>query len=121
MGDQGTPEDRSDRLPGPIRKFIDPEASSSTSPAEQVPEVAAREGAHSYDAPGAAAAAYTNTARYVTRPIAPLVAGATLRAALGAPFLIAGVLKSIYDLGLYLTFRTVAVEGERATEPGTAG
>ena len=68
-----------------------------------------------------AAAAYTNTARYVTRPIAPLLAGATLRGALGAPFFIAGTLKSIYDLGLYLTFRTVAVEGERATEPGTAG
>ena len=67
-----------------------------------------------------AAAAYTNTARYVTRPIAPLIAGATLRAGLGAPFLIAGALKSVYDLGLYLTFRTVAVEGERAREPATA-
>lgn len=57
-----------------------------------------------------AAAAYTNTARYFTRPIAPLIAGPTLRAGLGAPFLIAGALKSVYDLGLYLTFRTVAVE-----------
>ena len=37
-----------------------------------------------------AAAAYTNTARYITRPIAPLIAGATLRGALGAPFFIAG-------------------------------
>src|SRR5919109_3910030 len=62
------------------------------------------------------AAAYTNTARYLTRPIAPLIAGATLRAGLGAPFLIAGALKSVYDLGVYLTFRTVAVEGERARE-----
>jgi predicted MFS family arabinose efflux permease len=68
-----------------------------------------------------AAAAYTNTARYLTRPIAPLAAGATLRVGLGAPFLIAGTLKSVYDLGLYLTFRTVAVEGERAPEPATAG
>jgi MFS family permease len=68
-----------------------------------------------------AAAAYTNTARYLTRPIAPLVAGATLRAGLGAPFVIAGALKSVYDFGLYLTFRTVDVEGERPPEPATAG
>jgi MFS family permease len=68
-----------------------------------------------------AAAAYTNTARYLTRPIAPLAAGATLRVGLGAPFLIAGTLKSVYDLGLYLTFRTVAVEGERPPEAATAG
>lgn len=67
-----------------------------------------------------AAAAYTNTARYLTRPIAPLAAGAALRAGLGAPFLIAGTLKSVYDLGLYLTFRTVAVEEERPSEPATA-
>jgi hypothetical protein len=68
-----------------------------------------------------AAAAYTNTARYVTRPIAPLLAGATLRVGLGAPFLIAGALKSAYDLGLDFTLRSVAVEGERAREPATAG
>jgi hypothetical protein len=67
-----------------------------------------------------AAAAYTNTARYLTRPIAPLIAGPTLRLGLGAPFLIAGTLKSVYDLGLYLTFRTVDVEGERARAPATA-
>ena len=30
------------------------------------------------------AAAYTNTARYLTRPIAPLIGGAALRAGLGA-------------------------------------
>ena len=68
-----------------------------------------------------AAAAYTNTARYLTRPIAPLIASATLRGALGAPFFIAGTLKSLYDLGLYITFRRVVVEGERAREPATAG
>jgi MFS family permease len=60
-----------------------------------------------------AAAAYTNTARYLTRPIAPLIAGATLRGALGAPFFIAGTLKSVYDLGLYLLFRNVTIEGEQ--------
>jgi predicted MFS family arabinose efflux permease len=68
-----------------------------------------------------AAAAYTNTARYLTRPVAPLIAGATLRGALGAPFLIAGALKSVYDLGLYVLFRNVEVEGERPSEPAPAG
>ncbi len=60
-----------------------------------------------------AAAAYTNTARYVTRPIAPLIAGAAIRGALGAPFVIAGALKSVYDLGLYALFRNVDVGTER--------
>jgi predicted MFS family arabinose efflux permease len=68
-----------------------------------------------------AAAAYTNTARYLTRPIAPLIAGATLRGALGAPFFIAGALKSVYDAGLYLLFRNVTVDGEHPREPATAG
>src|SRR5205823_777524 len=54
-----------------------------------------------------AAAAYTNTARYLTRPLAPLLAGVALRGALGAPFVIAGTLKSVYDIGLYALFRRV--------------
>ena len=57
-----------------------------------------------------AAAAYTNTARYVTRPVAPLLAGVALRGALGAPFVIAGALKSLYDVGLYAIFRSVPVD-----------
>ncbi len=57
-----------------------------------------------------AAAAYTNTARYVTRPVAPLLGGAALTVALGAPFVIAGVLKSVYDVGLYVMFRRVKVD-----------
>jgi predicted MFS family arabinose efflux permease len=65
-----------------------------------------------------AAAAYTNTARYLTRPVAPLAAAATLRVALGAPFLVAGVLKSVYDVGLYVLFRDVDVEaGTRHSSP----
>ena len=68
-----------------------------------------------------AAAAYTNTARYIARPIAPLIAGATLRGALGAPFFIAGALKSVYDLGLYALFRNVAIEEERPRQPAAAG
>ena len=54
-----------------------------------------------------AAAAYTNTARYAVRPVAPLLAGPLLQVALGAPFLVAGALKSVYDLGLYALFRRV--------------
>jgi predicted MFS family arabinose efflux permease len=54
-----------------------------------------------------AAAAYTNTARTLTRPVAPLLAGAALRIGLGAPFLIAGTLKSAYDVGLWVLFRNV--------------
>jgi predicted MFS family arabinose efflux permease len=56
-----------------------------------------------------AAAAYTNTARYVTRPVGPLVGGVSMTLWLGAPFLIAGALKSVYDLGLYAIFRRVKV------------
>src|SRR5262249_38799781 len=59
-----------------------------------------------------AAAAYTNTARYLTRPIAPLVAGAVIRGSLGVPFLVAGALKSVYDVGLYLVFRDVRLDAE---------
>ena len=68
-----------------------------------------------------AAAAYTNTARYLTRPIAPLLAGAAIRGALGAPFVIAGALKSVYDLGLYVLFRSVTVESEHPREAATTG
>jgi MFS family permease len=60
-----------------------------------------------------AAAAYTNTARYLVRPLAPLVAGALLQGAwLGTPFLVAGALKSAYDLGLYRLFRNIRPETE---------
>lgn len=58
-----------------------------------------------------AAAAYTNTSRYVARPIGPLVAGPILTVSLGAPFVIAGALKSVYDLGLYALFRDVEPPG----------
>jgi MFS family permease len=52
-----------------------------------------------------AAAGYTNTARYLARPLAPLVAGATLQGSLGAPFVLAGAVKSVYDVALYAMFR----------------
>lgn len=66
-----------------------------------------------------AAAAYTNTARYVTRPLAPLLAGAAVRAGLGVPFVLAGVLKCIYDLGFYAAFRNVPLSSRSV--PSRAG
>ena len=57
-----------------------------------------------------AAAAYTNAARTLARPAAPLLAGAALRVGLGAPFLIAGTLKCVYDLGLWVLFREVPLD-----------
>jgi hypothetical protein len=66
-----------------------------------------------------AASAYTNTARYVVRPVGPALAGASQSVALGAPFLIAGVVKGAYDLVLWRWFRTVELPAEEvaATEP----
>jgi MFS family permease len=58
-----------------------------------------------------AAAAYTNTARYATRPLAPLLAGVAVRGGLGVPFVVAGALKSVYDVGLYVMFRSIATPG----------
>ena len=54
-----------------------------------------------------AAAGYTNAARYVSRPLAPVVAGAVAGVSLVSPFLIAGTVKSVYDLTLYVMFRRV--------------
>lgn len=59
-----------------------------------------------------AAAACTNTARYLTRPVGPLLAGATQTLAIGAPFLIAGSIKSAYDLVLWRWFRNVELPSE---------
>jgi len=58
-----------------------------------------------------AAAAYTNTARYVVRPAGPALGGYLMqKVALGAPFVAAGALKIVYDLVLLATFRRVAVD-----------
>ena len=54
-----------------------------------------------------AAAAYTNTARYLSRPVGPTVAGALMqRTALAAPFVAAGAIKLVYDLVVYVAFRS---------------
>jgi len=54
-----------------------------------------------------AAASVTNAARYVTRPAGAVLAGVAQSVALGFPFVIAGTLKSIYDLTLWRWFRRV--------------
>jgi predicted MFS family arabinose efflux permease len=59
-----------------------------------------------------AAAAYTNTARYVVRPAGPALAGAAASAWLGAPFVIAGGIKAAYDLVLWTWFRRVPLPEE---------
>lgn len=58
------------------------------------------------------AAAYTNTARYVTRPFGPPIASALSQVALGLPFVVAGSLKVVYDLTLWGWFRRVPLPEE---------
>jgi len=59
-----------------------------------------------------AAAAYTNTARYLTRPVAPSVGGALMsHVGLGSPFFAAGGLKIVYDILIYFQFRKVPDPG----------
>lgn len=67
-----------------------------------------------------AAAAYTNTARYVARPFGPLLSGVTQQAALGLPFFIGGGVKIAYDLALWNWFRRVPLHEppEPARPPG---
>lgn len=59
-----------------------------------------------------AAVATTNVARYLARPVGPLLAGAAQRVALGLPFLIGGGVKVIYDLVLYAWFRRIPLPAE---------
>ena len=55
-----------------------------------------------------AAAAFTNTARYVARPFGPAIGSALMQhVAFGAPFVAAGALKSVYDLVLWRVFKRV--------------
>jgi MFS family permease len=54
-----------------------------------------------------AAAGYTNAARHLVRPAGPALASLSMGMAAGLPFLMAGGLKVIYDLALYVTFRRV--------------
>ena len=54
-----------------------------------------------------AAAATTNTARYLTRPAGAAIGGVVASHAIGAPLLIAGSITTVYDLILWRWFRTV--------------
>ena len=54
-----------------------------------------------------AAAAYTNAARHVVRPVGPALASVSMTMAAGVPFLVAGGLKAVYDVALYFMFRRV--------------
>jgi predicted MFS family arabinose efflux permease len=59
-----------------------------------------------------AAAATTNSARYLTRPAGVVLGGLVGSVAIGAPFVIAGSIKSVYDLVLWRWFRTVPLREE---------
>jgi predicted MFS family arabinose efflux permease len=65
-----------------------------------------------------AAAAVTNTARYVTRPVGPALAGLLQPLGVALPFLVAGVVKSAYDLALWCLFRPIQLLPEPATPAG---
>jgi len=71
-----------------------------------------------------AAAAFTNTSRYVARPFGPAV-GAVLmnNVAFGAPFVVAGAVKCVYDLLLWRRFEKVPIPeaGEQAIPPRPSG
>jgi predicted MFS family arabinose efflux permease len=67
-----------------------------------------------------AAAAVTNTARYVTRPVGPALAGLLQPLGLALPFLVAGVVKSAYDLALWQLFRPVQLPADTAAITGGA-
>ena len=68
-----------------------------------------------------AAAAFTNTARYLVRPFGAAGAGLLMQSvAVGAPFVVAGVLKSLYDVLVFARFRRVPLPEEHPggrTEP----
>jgi MFS family permease len=65
-----------------------------------------------------AAAAETNAARYSVRPFAPLVGGALQQVSLGAPLLVAGVVKGSYDIALWRwADRVPALRGYHSEDP----
>ena len=59
-----------------------------------------------------AAAAFTNTSRYVARPFGQLLGGVLMtNVAAGAPFVVAGGIKCGYDLVLWRLFKRVPLQG----------
>jgi MFS family permease len=68
-----------------------------------------------------AAAAVTNASRYTVRPVGPLVAGLVQQLALGAPLVVAGVVKAGYDLTLWRWATHLGLAShDRNTPPGAA-
>ncbi len=65
------------------------------------------------------AAALTNTARYLTRPAGAALVGPTQLLAPGLPFVLAGAIKTGYDLTLWTWFRRVPLP-QPTTEPAAA-
>jgi hypothetical protein len=65
------------------------------------------------------AAAYTNTARYLTRPLGPPLAAVATQVAIGLPFVIAGGIKTAYDLTLWQWFRRLPVPDAAAVKEPT--
>jgi len=64
----------------------------------------------------AAAAGYTNTARYVVRPLGPVLAGTSQQVALGLPFFVGGGIKVVYDLALWVWFRRVPIDRVKSVD-----
>src|SRR5690349_14263895 len=55
-----------------------------------------------------AAAGITNTSRNIAQAISPSLAGAIIQSlSLSAPFVIGGLLKIVYDVGVYVNFRKI--------------
>jgi MFS family permease len=60
------------------------------------------------------AAGITNTSRNITQAVSPSIAGALIQSLwLSAPFVVGGVLKIAYDVGLYLNFRKIKPSQEQ--------
>ena len=64
-----------------------------------------------------AAAAVTNAARYTVRPVGPLIAGLVQQLALGAPLVVAGVVKAGYDVTLWGWARYLGLTSRTAARP----
>jgi len=64
-----------------------------------------------------AAAALTNASRYTVRPIGPLIAGLVQQLALGAPLVVAGVVKAGYDLTLWGWARHLGLTSRTSARP----
>ena len=55
-----------------------------------------------------AAAAVTNTSRNIAQAVSPSLAGAIIQSlSLSAPFVVGGLLKIVYDIGIYVNFRKI--------------